>query len=337
MMRYVFILFSAICLAACNDSPKNSESIRSETVTNPILNKGADPWVIKEDSIFHYCYSKGNALHVKSVTRISELEASEVHTIWQAPDSGLYSREIWAPELHHIDGKWYVYFAADDGENKNHRMHMLVSEAPEPHTGFSYVGKISDSSDKWAIDGTTFTYAGKRYFAWSGWEGEVNVAQHLYIAEMGSPTTIISERVKISSPEYEWEKRGSSDELPTINEGPEVIQKDGKLVIIYSASGSWSDDYCLGMLALTGNDPMNPTSWVKNDKPVFSGTEKVISPGHASFVASGGQDYIVYHAIPTKGGGWDSRQVRIQPFFWKAGLPDFGKPLADETEVEIFY
>ncbi len=34
-------------------------------------------------------------------------------TVWRKPDSGPMQRQlIWAPELHHIDGKWYIYFAA---------------------------------------------------------------------------------------------------------------------------------------------------------------------------------------------------------------------------------
>ena len=337
MTRFAFFLPFILTLTACSDRPKNAQGQLLEVVINPIVERGADPWIIKQDSLFHYCYSEGGAIHVKSVGKFSELNETEAHMIWQAPDSGAYSREMWAPELHKIDSKWYVYFAADDGENKNHRMHVLSSSSDIPHTGFSYTGKVSDDTDKWAIDGTVFTLNGKIYFVWSGWEAEVNEAQHLYIAEMSSPTQISSERVKISSPEFEWEKRGSSEELPTINEGPQVLQKGGRTFIVYSASGSWSNDYCLGLLELKGGDPMLPELWEKSEKPVFSGTEQVISPGHASFIISGGQDYIVYHAMPVKGGGWASRQVRIQPFSWKEGMPYFGLPVGNEVEVKIEY
>jgi len=69
------------------------------------------------------------------------------------------------------------------------------------------------------------------------------------------------------------------------------------LFIIYSASGSWGDNYCLGQLTWTGGDVLDPKSWVKKANPVFSGTNQVISPGHASFVKSldGSEDWIVYH------------------------------------------
>jgi GH43 family beta-xylosidase len=336
-MRQTFFGLAAIFLIACNSQPKQTDASFEEIVTNPIVDAGADPWIIRQDSTFHYCYAKGGGIYVKSVQKFSDLNTAKEHMIWQAPDSGMYSKEVWAPELHRLDGKWYIYFAADDGDNANHRMYVLSSEAKLPQSPFVFEGKISDDTDKWAIDGTVFTHLNKIYFVWSGWEGEVNEAQHLYIAEMSNPTTIGSGRVKISSPEFEWEKRGSNIDLPTINEGPEVLKHGDKLFIVYSASGSWSDDYCLGMLTLTGEDPMKPESWVKGDKPIFSGTDQVISPGHASFVESGGQDYIVYHAMPVKGGGWDSRQVRIQPFSWKDGQPDFGSPVSIDADVLVKY
>ncbi|WOK09381.1 glycoside hydrolase family 43 protein [Imperialibacter roseus] len=337
MIRIPYAFFFMLLFYGCNQKKTQKTTSLSEIITNPIVDSGADPWIIRQGSTFHYCYAKGGGIYVKSVQKFSNLNGAEEHVVWQAPDTGSYSREVWAPELHKIDSKWYVYFAADDGENKNHRMHVLSSSSDIPHSGFSYAGKVSDDTDKWAIDGTVFTLNGKTYFVWSGWEGEVNEAQHLYIAEMSSPTQISSERVRISSPEFEWEKRGSSEELPTINEGPQVLQKGGRTFIVYSASGSWSNDYCLGLLELKGGDPMLPDLWEKSERPVFSGTEQVISPGHASFIISGGQDYIVYHAMPVKGGGWASRQVRIQPFSWKEGKPDFGVPVENEVEVNIEY
>ena len=57
-------------------------------------------------------------------------------------------------------------------------------------------------------DGTVLELNGELYFLWSGWEGDVNVAQNIYIAHMSDPCTIDSERVCLSTPTYSWEKRG---------------------------------------------------------------------------------------------------------------------------------
>jgi hypothetical protein len=54
-------------------------------------------------------------------------------------------------------------------------------------------------------------------------------------------------------------------------------------------------------------------------------------PGHNTFVTSpdGTQDWIVYHAIDSSGGGWPRRSVRAQRFGWNADdTPDFGTPVS---------
>ncbi len=316
------------------DEKLTQQQAKSTLFTNPLLESGADPWIIHQDSFYHYCYSSQGSIWIKTVNDIRALATSEGRAIWTPPPGREYSKEIWAPELHSIDDVWYVYFAADDGDNANHRMYVLRSEDESIESDFSFMGQIADSSDKWSIDGTVWQYNGKRYFIWSGWEGDINEQQNLYIAEMASPTQIKGPRVLISSPEYEWEKRGSSEELPTINEGPQVLQNSGVWHIVYSASGSWSDHYCLGRLQLTGTDPLQKSSWTKIGKPVFEGTDCVISPGHCSFFKIGKQDWIVYHTAKYPGAGWD-RQVKMQPFYWVDHEPAFGVPVQDGVLLPI--
>ena len=127
---------------------------------------------------------------------------------------------------------------------------------------------MAPETDKWAIDQTVLEYDGQLYAIWSGWEGDENVDQRIYIARMDNPWTISGERVELSMPEYSWEKQGGT---PTINEGPQIaVSPDGTVNIVYSASGSWSDYYCLGCLTLKdGADPMEKESWTKADQPIF--------------------------------------------------------------------
>jgi GH43 family beta-xylosidase len=314
----------------------NTYAQKTETVSNPILQTGADPWVVRDGETFHYCYVRKDTVFLKSVKRISELKNSPERIIWIPEKGTAYTKEVWAPELHFLDGRWYVYVAADNGKNVNHRMYVLATAQANIKDEFRFIGKISDKSDKWAIDGSPFKYKGKLYFVWSGWEGDQNVQQNLYIAEMDSPISIKSERVLISKPDYEWEKRGSSKDLPTINEGPEILERNGKLFLVYSAAGSWSDYYCLGMLELTGDNPLLASSWSKHQNPVFESNDVVTSPGHASFIVINKQHYVVYHSARQKGSGWN-RQVNIQPFVWKNGRPDFGTPVPYGRTIEIKY
>lgn len=300
------------------------------TFVNPIAPAPhADPWVLYHEGAYYYCHSRhGNQLCVSKADRLCDIGSAEPVCVYTAPEGTLYSKSYWAPELHCIDGTWVIYVAADDGQNAHHRLYALTADGPQEP--FRMVGKISSPDDHWAIDGTVFSHMGRLYFVWSGWEGDVDVSQQLYIAPMSDPFTICGKRACISVPEYEWERHGR----PTVNEGPEALQKDGTLHIVYSASGSWTDDYCLGLLTLTGSDPLDPAAWTKAQKPLFTKTETAYGPGHCSFTTSpdGSEDWIVYHANEVSGSGWRGRSVRAQRFGWDGATPVFGTPVRIGTE-----
>ena len=303
----------------------------SKTVVNPVAPSGQDPWVIQHQGMYYYLSSDDGSIWLNSDAKLQSAIKDKGQRIWTPPKGTEYSEEIWAPEIFFIDGYWYVYFAADDGENANHRMFVLKSETDNPFGKYKCHGKISDSTDKWAIDGTILQHEDALYFLWSGWEGDENVQQNLYIAKMKSPTEIASERVLISQATYDWEKIGT----PLINEGPQVLQNKNDIFIIYSASGSWTDHYTLGQLKLTGNDPLNADAWQKKEQAVFSSTDNIFAPGHASFTKSpdGTEDWIIYHAAKCKGAAWD-RDVHMKSFTWdKNGDPDFGDPVERKMPI----
>ena len=308
---------------------RNDTRTDADSVTMPMPG-GSDPWFIEHEGMYYYCYSIGNGVAVRKSDRVSTLMDGEETIAYRTPGGTDHSHEYWAPELHFINGKWYIYVAADAGDNASHRMFVFSSDTPDGE--FEFIGKISDSSDNWAIDGTVLQLENELYFIWSGWSDKENTdKQNLYIAHMSDPARIDSERVMISSPDRYWEKKTAA-----INEGPEVLKKGDETYIIYSASASWTDDYCLGMLKLTGKDALRSDCWTKCPVPVLSKTKTVFGPGHCSFLMNEGKDggYIIYHANSESGSGWNGRQVRIQPFTFINNIPVFGKPLNNGTTVK---
>jgi GH43 family beta-xylosidase len=192
-----------------------------------------------------------------------------------------------------------------------------------------------------------FEHKGQLYFTWSGWEGDVNGQQDIYLAKMKNPWTIEGKRVRVSSPTLEWEKHGDLNtpvDPPhvNVNEGPEVLTHGNKLFLIYSASGCWTDFYALGMLSTgVNNNILDSASWSKNPVPVFKASIKngVYAPGHNSFFKSpnGKEDWILYHANSQPGQGCGrNRSPRAQPFKWKRdGTPDFGEPVNPNLAIPI--
>ncbi len=301
-------------------------AVKRVTVKNPIIERGADPWLVEHNGTYYYCYtdSVGNGVRVAKSDSIHTMKA-DGNVIYAPPAGTEYSEAIWAPELHYLNGEWYIYVAASNGEGVTHRMYVLKGTTQDPTDPFEMVGQITDSTNKWAIDGTVFQHKGELYFIWSGWAGDYNVAQNIYIAHMSDPCTIDSERVLLSIPDHTWERQGN----PDINEGPVILKHEDDIFLVYSASGSWLDSYCLGMLAFQGDDPMNAAHWKKFEEPVFKKKDGLAyGPGHCSFTtAADGSIWMIYHAIMESGGGWESRAVWIAPVsFDKEGTPIFGEP-----------
>ena len=139
------------------------------TFTNPIA-PGADPWVVRHDGFYYWCASE-NDLGV-AVYRSERLtERGEKVIVWRAPAHGPHSREVWAPELHRLDGRWYIYVAASNGRNETHRMIVLESVGDDPTSEFRFKAELYTGDDlatrrrnRWAIDGTILEHGGERYF-----------------------------------------------------------------------------------------------------------------------------------------------------------------------------
>lgn len=304
--------------------------VEYKTVQNPVCEAGDDPWIITHGNDYYYCFAYNNGVAVTKLSSIHKVAKRGAQIVYQAPAGTSYSYDYWAPELHYIRGEWYIYVAADNGDNANHRMYVLKGTSQDPRDPFVMIGQITSPDDKWAIDGTVLQLGGELYFIWSGWEGDVDGAQHIYIAHMSDPCTIDSERVLLSSPTYSWE----TFEWPDVNEGPTALVHGDDVFIVYSASGSWSDYYCLGMLTLTGDDPLNPDHWEKSAEPVFEKKDGLAyGPGHCSFAtAHDGSIWMIYHANQTSGSGWNGRSVWISPvLFDENGTPDFGEPTPEVT------
>ncbi|MFE4055273.1 glycoside hydrolase family 43 protein [Streptomyces sp. NPDC059096] len=248
---------------------------------------GADPSIIKVGDLYVSAKSVDGGIAVRTATTLEAVATAPKHQVWQ--DTGGLG-EVWAPEIVHHDGQYRIYFAAGGGAA--HRMYHISSASPD--SGYSAATKVALPADKWAIDGVPLTFGGQRWFVWSGWSGDTNVEQNLYIARMSGPTTTTGGRYVISQPREPWERVVGN---PYINEAPQpVVDPSGRLHITYSANGSWSNQYCIADLRLrAGGDPTYVWDWYKSNGCLFGShaatmmagwdpTLNVDGPGHHTFV-----------------------------------------------------
>jgi len=346
------ILLSCGCKKTGQDSQAGSTP-QENTFTNPILPLGNKPWAIYQNGYYYYTQETGGNIVIWKTKDLTDLRNAPHKVVW-LPKDNKSSHDLWSPEIHYINGKWYLYFEADDGNSDNHQIYVAENVAKDPFIGkFTFKGRVStDKDNNWGIHPTVLQHNGSLYMAWSGWQSRrVRVeTQCIYIAKMKNPWTLESDRVLLSKPEFEWERQwinpdGSKTAYTIyVNEAPQFFhsKNNDKIYIFYSASGLWTPFYAIGKLTANAkSDLLNPSSWTKSERPVFkqSPQDSIFSTGNCSFVPSpdGKEYYMLYHArkIPNEPpGALDSRSPRLQKIEWSDdGTPYFGVPIPESVRL----
>lgn len=298
---------------------------------NPFIPQRADPYIIKGGDSFYYFTASYPALNnadngydriiLRKSETVSGLRGATEHTIWKAHSSGIMAKHIWAPEIHNINGIWYIFFAAGDSDNIwNIRPYALRCKGNDPVSDcWEELGRIQpcladeSSFTSFSLDMTYFEHNGSHYLIWA----EIHGNSSLYMAKIDplEPWKLITKPILLTKPEYPWEKVRHA-----VNEGASVLKTDDRIYIFFSASGT-GEEYCMGLLwADCDSDLMNTESWHKKPTPVLEtkDLEGEVGPGHNSFtVDENGNLLLVYHARPsthlTKACGTYNEEVLYDP------------------------
>ncbi|HGF8040509.1 TPA: family 43 glycosylhydrolase [Enterococcus faecium] len=314
----------------------------NENYQKPLIIQRADPFIYKHEDGYYYFIASVpsyDRIELRRSRTIAGLAYATPRTIWRKHETGEMSKLIWAPEIHYIAGKWYIYFAATHTEEIidglfTHRMYCLECEAQDPMVDENWheKGQVVSHLDTFCLDATVFEHNNHLYYVWAQKDNAIEGNSNLYIAEMTNPWTLKTEPVMLTKPEFAWECKGFK-----VNEGPAVLMRNGKIFITYSASAT-DENYCMGMIyADLESDLLKRENWTKVTEPVFQSdlSTQQYGPGHNSFtIAEDGEtDILVYHCrdyTEIKGDPlYDpNRHTKVQAFGWgNDGFPIFGKPL----------
>ncbi len=271
----------------------------------PFIEQRADPYITRGQDGKYY-FTASVPAYDRIVLRCSDtlkgLKTAEEKTIWHKHESGDMSRHIWAPELHFLFGKWYIYFAGSrEDDIWRLRPYILECQGDDPMTdAWIEKGMMQESDDDiysfraFSLDSTILEHKGEYYYVWAEKVSVGIQISNLYIAKMESATKLATAQVLLTTPDYAWERVDI-----WVNEGPAFLKHDGRIFMTYSASAT-GECYCMGMLSIgEDEDLLDPRAWKKEKQPVLkSDREKgFYGPGHNSFtVDEEGNDICVYHA-----------------------------------------
>jgi GH43 family beta-xylosidase len=295
-----------------------------------IKSRGPDPWLQYYNGFYYLATTTWNS----TIT----MRRSPTLAGLATPDTVIFdlSRRLtgycnmWAPEFHLLNGpngpRWYLYYTASRNVSSylpTQRIHVLESAGTDPMGPYTFKADLLDpiTDNTWELDPTILQLNGQLYLLGTYLDG----SQPMFIRPMSNPWTASGTRRRLSTPTFSWETVGGA-----VNEGPEVIQRNGRTFIVFSVSHCSTPDYKLGLLTYNGGDPLNASSWVKSPNPIFqrSNANSVFGPGHNGFFTSpdGTEDWIVYRANASANGGCD-----INPPPGRRRSP--GTPTARPTSV----
>ncbi|KAL6242151.1 hypothetical protein RBB50_011063 [Rhinocladiella similis] len=251
-----------------------------------------DPWMIRHNNLYYLTYTCGNRVDILMSPNMQDFRSCHRITAWHPPPATPWSADLWAPELHYINGTWYIYFcAAHPGQgNPSHRTVLLRSSSQDPmdSRSWTFLGPLQGLPDHWNIDATVFPLHGRLFCCYSGWPlgDSSDTQQDLFLIELAHPEQALGHTLAcISRAELPWERPDGGRR--GVNEGPTWLSMSGFEGIVYSANGSWTSDYTLGLLRYTGGDPLQASSWQKRHTPLLKTCKDQggpFGPGHASFI-----------------------------------------------------
>jgi len=306
------------------------------TFTNPIKTGAADPQITYIDGYYYFLYTTGNGVALRRHQNMHEVGDDAVNINkkvwgWNSEIVG----HVWAPEIHKINGKFYIYASGSvtgDSNPESMRMFVLEANTSDPFGTYTYKGLLST---KYAIDQSVWQDPtdGSLYMSYSQWDNNIpganpaSLIQCTYICKMISPTQM-GTGVRLSYPATTWEKHKW-----WVNEGQYFLKKGNKLHIVFSVSGCAAAEYSLAMLTCSNGDYLNPSAWTKSTAPVFTQdpSKSVYGTGHHSTLETpNGEWWLVYHAVSDPAGSCGGiRSTRMQPFTFDANNnPVFGTPVA---------
>lgn len=282
------------------------------TETEIFIADRADPYITKGSDGYYYftaSYPMYGANDKEGYDRIilrrsktiEGLADAEEKVIWDEKDSSTAHRFIWAPEIHEINGKWYVFFAASGQANNvwDINCHVIACDGADPYNDtWTDKGKFQAATGDnvsftgFSLDMTYFECNGTHYVCWAQKVGESNV--YLATIDPDEPWKTTSKAMLLTKPEYYWERVS----IP-VNEGPAAMIQDGKIYLAFSASAT-GPEYCIGLMyADVTADLMDIASWTKVETPLLTSEDLIgeYGPGHNSFVQDENGDWVfVYHS-----------------------------------------
>lgn len=278
-MKYISI-FAIITVAflSCGNATENNKE-DSPKIPVPL----ADPFILLHNGTY-YAYGTGAddgiEIMVSNDLKTWKRAANDENRLALHKNDSYGERWFWAPEVYFINGKFYMYYSAEE--------HICVATSDSPLGPFKQDEKKPMLEGEKAIDNSLFIDDdGTPYLFFDRFNDGLNIwVAQLEPDLMTLKTETLHPCIHVSQ---EWETV-----WPRVNEGAFVIKRDGVYYMTYSANSYESPFYGIG--CATATDIMG--EWTKYEhNPLLQKPGNLVGVGHSAiFTDKNGNLKKVFHA-----------------------------------------
>ncbi len=277
---FLIALATGFCILACSsgDSGALPEVPREPVETKVFF---GDPFILLHDDTYYaYGTSADDGIAVFVSQDLLSWESVPNNRLALNKQDSWGDRWFWAPEVYEVNGKFYMYYSADE--------HICVATSDSPLGPFKQEVMEPMVPGEKCIDNSLFIDDdGKPYLFFDRFNDGLNI----WVAALEDDLMTI--RAETMEPcihvSQAWE-----EVWPRVNEGPFVWKHDGVYYMTYSANSYESPFYGIGYA--TADQVTGP--WTKYEgNPILQKPGELVGVGHsAMFVDKAGDLRIVFHA-----------------------------------------
>ena len=313
LLSTLAVLTLTPAVAAAGSLPLvDRETMKDRFVSNPRPVKDiGDPHVIRNGDEY-FAFATGGPIGF-NVWRSSDLITFAKEKAMKK--SPWVSGDYWAPEVYKVGDKFVMFYTGRWKENGSLRVGVAMSDLPQGPYEDAIGGPLFDFGYA-VIDGTlVYDKDGTPYMIYSRDCSENVVGSyhesHLYGVQLAPDLLgVVGEGIPLTTPDTPWELNSGDYRW---NEGPHVLQHDGRYYLYYSANGYAQKEYAVGVAV--ADHPMGPYTKQENN-PILNYIEEdgkvlVSGPGHNSFFTVGDELFTSYHTHTYTNAPSGNRQIAI--------------------------
>ncbi len=301
LLLSALLMIPSVAVADANISLLPTSQFADWYYQNPsAINGIGDPHILEAEGAY-WCYatSSGTGFKVwRSEDLVNWVEQKKL--CYKMSRTGWGDAQFWAPEVYEREGRYYLFYSAKVKRQKTLRIGVAVADHP--------AGPFVDVSDGpffdpgyAVIDASFFVDDDGAMYLYYSRDCSEHVVDGVHRSDVygvrlkDDLSGTDGDPVPLTSPDQAWEMFSGPEWL--WNEGPIVRKHEGAYLLFYSANYFAGKEYGVG--AARSEGPLGPFEKLDRN-PLLTWAEAggalaVSGPGHNSFLATHGEDFMVYH------------------------------------------